>query len=282
MNDKKNNKKDSAYNQDVTTNYQDTFYIIPRYIRKLPKITLAYLDIYESIFQFWNKGKDCFLSEEGFIEKTGYKRASIYNALNYFEKHKEIQRIWFKSKRYIIKPIKHDEDCIEIEPKSTVIDSNVYDSRQCTSTTVDNNIKNLKKESNLKESITFSNTKENNKSLLAKSQPLTTLQKINTLDLPNEYLEQLIAVRKANKASVSKLSMEAVYKELIKLKDAGFDLNECLNMYANCGWKGFIAEWFINSKAKNQSNHLDHDSMAWAEGFKNNPLYDMESYKNGR
>jgi hypothetical protein len=135
----------------------------------------------------------------------------------------------------------------------------------------------------IKESITFSNTKENNKSLVnTKSQPLSTLQKINTLDLPIEYLEQLVAVRKANKASVSKLSMEAVYQELIKLKDAGFDLNECLNMYANCGWKGFIAEWFINSKTKNQSNHLDHDSMAWAEGFKNNPLYDMESYKNGR
>ena len=133
-----------------------------------------------------------------------------------------------------------------------------------------------------KENITFSNTKESDKFLVtAKSQPLTTVQKINTLDLPNEFLDRLISIRKANKASVSKLSIEAVYQELIKLKDAGLDLNECLNMYANCGWKGFIAEWFINSKAKNQSNHLDHDSMAWADGFKNNPLYDMESYKNG-
>jgi hypothetical protein len=129
----------------------------------------------------------------------------------------------------------------------------------------------------LKESITFSNTKEIKKSISnLDGKSLTALQDINSLNLPNEFLQQLIEVRKANKGSVNKAAMEAVYQELIKLKEAGLDLNECLNMYANCGWKGFVAEWFINSKAKNkQSNHLDHDSMAWAEGFKNNPLYDF-------
>ena len=261
MNDKKNNKKDSAYNQDVTTNYQDTFYIIPRHIRHLEGMTLTYLDFYETCYQFWNKGRSCYLSNSIIKQRTGIKSDSRINeAFQYFEKHNVLKREYRNGKRYIT-PI-----LCEVET-----DEGVSPERD------------INKEIINKENNNYVITKENDKPLVnTKSQPIATLQKINTLDLPNEFLEQLIAIRKANKASVSKLSLEAVYKELIKLKEAGFDLNECLQIYANCGWKGFIAEWFINSKAKNQSNHLDHDSMAWAEGFKDNPLYDMESYKNGR
>ena len=53
--------------------YEDTFFIIPRYIRKLPGLTLAYLDVYETIFQFWNKNKDCFLGENAlWLQKSDY------------------------------------------------------------------------------------------------------------------------------------------------------------------------------------------------------------------
>lgn len=86
--------------------YQDTFYLIPRYIRHLPGITLAYLDVYETIFQFWNKNKNCYLSEEDLCQRTGYKRAVIYKALSFFEKHIELKRVKLNGKRYLIKPEK--------------------------------------------------------------------------------------------------------------------------------------------------------------------------------
>jgi Tfp pilus assembly protein PilE len=114
---------------------------------------------------------------------------------------------------------------------------------------------------------------ETNLPALKKSTTLTQLEEINSLNLPSEFLEQLILIRKANKASVNKKAMQAVYQELIKLKTAGLDLNECLNMYANCGWKGFVAEWFINSMAKKPSTHLDHDSIQWGKDMESDPFY---------
>ena len=127
--------------------YQDTFYLIPRYIRRLPGITLAYLDIYETIFQFWNKNKDCYLGEEALCERTGYKRAVVYKALSFFEKHIELKRVKLNGKRYLVKPEKIIEtDCLEEEQTSTAVESNVYNRRLLTSTTVDHNIKNINKE----------------------------------------------------------------------------------------------------------------------------------------
>ena len=107
--------------------YEDTFFIIPRYIRKLPGLTLAYLDVYETIFQFWNKNKDCFLGENALCERTGYKRAIIYRALRFFEQHNELKRINIKGQRYLVKPEKSIEtDCTEDVQSSTTVDSDVY------------------------------------------------------------------------------------------------------------------------------------------------------------
>lgn len=114
---------------------------------------------------------------------------------------------------------------------------------------------------------------ETNLPVQKKSTTLQQLQEVNSLNLPSEFLEQLILTRKANKASTNKKAMQAVYQELIKLKDAGLDLNECLNMYANCGWKGFVADWFINSMAKKPSTHLDHNSIQWGKDMESDPFF---------
>ena len=267
MNDKKNNKNNFTYNQDVTTNYQDTFYIIPRHIRHLEGMTLTYLDFYETCYQFWNKGRSCYLSNSIIKQRTGIKSDSRINeAFQYFEKHNVLKREYRNGKRYITPILCEVETEEGVSPER---EGGIAVARGGVSPERDINKEIINKENN-----NYVITKENDKPLVnTKSQPIATLQKINTLDLPNEYLEQLVAVRKANKASVSKLSLEAVYKELIKLKEAGFDLNECLQIYANCGWKGFIAEWFINSKAKNQSNHLDHDSIEWGRKMENDPFF---------
>jgi hypothetical protein len=301
-------------NGQISNTYEETFYIIPRYIRKLPNITLAYLDIYETIFQFWNKNKACFLGEDALCERTNYKRAVIYKALNFFENHNELQRIKKNGKRYLVRPMKIIEtDCelndyksiqnnsTEIIPMSTTVDPNVYNRRHSTSTTVDHNIKNINKEINIKENTNYVSIKEseidavveaaqecleNTKNNLPsstgvvtanhyqetnypvkKEQAITILMAINTLGLSKEYLSDLIKQRKAQNGSLTERALKAVYKELIKLKELGFDLDECLDDYANATWRGFKAEYFINSKAKNVKQRHTHDnSVDWING----------------
>lgn len=127
-----------------------------------------------------------------------------------------------------------------------------------------------------KENNNYVITKESEETNLpakTNSKPLVVLQEINSLDLPNEYLDELIKIRKVNGASTNKKAMQAVYQELVKLKEAGLDLNECLNMYANCGWKGFVADWFIKGMVKKPSTHLDHDSIQWGKDMETNPFF---------
>jgi|ERR1051326_197731 hypothetical protein len=85
--------------------YQASFFIVPARIMNLPDLTLAYLRIYETIFQFWNHGKTCFLSNEIILERTGIKsRSTVKEALLYFEKHNELKRITKNGKRYLVSP----------------------------------------------------------------------------------------------------------------------------------------------------------------------------------
>lgn len=143
-------------NNNNSSHYEETFYIIPRYIRKLPGMTLSYLDVYETIFQFWNKNRTCFLSEEALCNRTGYKRTQIYDALNFFEKHGELKRIKKNGKRYLVKPEKIIEtNCSDNIPMSEIadvydpvdnLDIHVRNSGHATSGIADHNIKKLNKE----------------------------------------------------------------------------------------------------------------------------------------
>lgn len=107
------------------------------------------------------------------------------------------------------------------------------------------------------------------------TKPLTVLQETNTLGLSDEYLDELIKIRKANGGKVTPKALKAVYQELIKLKNAGLDLNECLSMYANCGWKGFVADWFIKTikGKKNQYDFYTSDDTSWGDEMKNDPFF---------
>jgi hypothetical protein len=101
MSEQNNNNKYTAYNQ-ADSHYEETFYIIPRHIRKLPGMTLALLDFYETCFQFWNKGKSCFLKNPTLKKRTGIKSDSTINdAFQYFEKHNVLKREFKNERRYI-------------------------------------------------------------------------------------------------------------------------------------------------------------------------------------
>ena len=102
--------------------YQETFYIIPRRIRGLPGITLAFLDVYETIFQFWNKQLPCYLSNSAIQERTGLGHTQVNKALIFFENHNELERKQHNGRRYLIQPMRIIEtDCAESSPTAGAV-----------------------------------------------------------------------------------------------------------------------------------------------------------------
>lgn len=238
-------------------------------------------------------------SYQWIADALGINRRNAINIANKLKRKGYIFRIKINEKDYLWNTAKNG---VLVSSSDTMLVS--YSDTPLVSPSDTQNTINSKS----KESITFSNTKENeledviqkaqeclektkdnapsssseiipyeyqetNLPVARKTASLKQLQEINTLNLSNEYLERLILIRKANKGSLNKAAMQSVYEELIKLVNAGLDLNECLAIYANCGWKGFFAEWFINLKAKKQSTHLDHDSIEWGKKMENDPFF---------
>lgn len=93
----------------MSDQYEETYYMVPSYIRKLPGMTLGYMDIYNIIFQFWNKGRQCFVRNEEFMKRTGFTEKYISNGLTYFENLGELERVMFGKKRYLVRPAKRIE-----------------------------------------------------------------------------------------------------------------------------------------------------------------------------
>ena len=147
-------------NDHVHNTYTSAFFIVPSYILDIPGLTLGYLRVYESIFQFWNHNKTCFLSEKALIERTTLKRTQIYEALAFFERHGEVKRVRKGMKRYLIRPEKIIEtDCSHltltsatpdigttIDQTSATPDVNVRSAGRNTSATPDYNTKKRTKE----------------------------------------------------------------------------------------------------------------------------------------
>lgn len=99
-------------------NYNQNFFITPYFILNLPGLTLSYLKVYETIFQFWNKGKVCYLSNSTIHERTGVCLTQIKEALNFFEKAAELKRVTKGTKRYLIQPERsiehHCSDIVQV------------------------------------------------------------------------------------------------------------------------------------------------------------------------
>lgn len=90
---------------DQCNTYTPSFFITPYRIINLPGITLTFLKFYETIFQFWNKGLACYLTNTALKERTGISSSStISEAFAFFEKHNEMQRITKDGRRFIVQP----------------------------------------------------------------------------------------------------------------------------------------------------------------------------------
>jgi hypothetical protein len=111
-------------NEKTTTEvYQSVFFIVPTRIMNLPGLTLAYLKIYETIFQFWNNKKPCYLSNEAICLRTGINSEStVREAFMFFEKHNELKRQVKGNKRYLIQPtqfIEIENEVVDNSPKNS-------------------------------------------------------------------------------------------------------------------------------------------------------------------
>lgn len=103
------------------SDYQSNFFIVPTHIRKLPGMTLAFLDFYETIFQFWHCGKECFLSNQMIKDRTGIKSDStIAEAFIFFEKAGALKREMRGKRRFIVKTVfvERPEDQTPDDPSS--------------------------------------------------------------------------------------------------------------------------------------------------------------------
>ena len=129
--------------------YKSAFFIVPSYIMNLPGLTLGFLKVYETIFQFWNHKKPCFLSDLSLMERANICQTQLYEAFAYFERHGELIRKRRNGKRYFIQPERSIEtDCPENEPTSGEAEPYFRQSGSTTSGRAEHNKKNLNKENN--------------------------------------------------------------------------------------------------------------------------------------
>src|SRR6187402_2821103 len=96
----------------INPEYEETFYILPRRIRKISGITQAFMDVYETIFQFWNKQLPCFLTNKTIEDRTGVGHSQARAALAFFESNGELERKVINGRRYLVQPVRKIEtDC---------------------------------------------------------------------------------------------------------------------------------------------------------------------------
>jgi hypothetical protein len=139
--------------------YKAAFFITPSYILDLPGLTLCYLRVYETIFQFWNHGKPCYLSLKRIGERTKVSESQICEALNFFENAGELIRRKRNGKRYFVQPERAIvDDCIKNTPDSGGAESALRQSGVRPSGGAEYNNKKINKENNLKPLVDLQST----------------------------------------------------------------------------------------------------------------------------
>lgn len=85
--------------------YHSAFFTVPSRILELPGLTLAFLKIYETIYQFWEKGRECYLSNTAIMKRINCSSDStVREAFIFFEGHQELKRVERNGRRYLVRP----------------------------------------------------------------------------------------------------------------------------------------------------------------------------------
>jgi hypothetical protein len=98
--------------------FKQNWFVVPNRIMQLEGLTLQLLRFYETIFQFWNNGENCYLTNGALMVRSGMKsKSSVDEAFLFFERHGELSRTTRNGKRYLEQPQKLLE--IQADEKSS-------------------------------------------------------------------------------------------------------------------------------------------------------------------
>ena len=231
--------------------YRAAFFIVPSYILDIPNITLSYVKVYETIFQFWNHSKPCYLSLEVISERTGVGKSQICEALNFFEEKGELIRRKKGGRRYFIQPERGiPSDCSENVPESDGADSGVRPSGQTVSGGADTNKKNLNKETN--------KTPISPKRVSRKKEiPSLTIEQID-LNNPHKIPDLLITEWKSYRDKpITDRVWNKTNSVLSQLKESGIQPIQVFEHMFEKLWQGIEYRYFldeIKAKSRNMSN----------------------------
>ncbi len=147
--------------------FKNTFFIVPTHILELEGLTLGYLKVFESMFQFWHHNRACFLSTQSLSKRTGLKPRQVFYALEWLESKNIIKRVISKGKRHFEPVYNHVEieDGSNVIQECTAVHDTVHSSALSLCTPVHHNIKNLNKENNINTIADSSNTASETKVL---------------------------------------------------------------------------------------------------------------------
>lgn len=244
--------------------FKSAFFIIPSHILDLPGITLTYLKFYETMFQFWNHGKRCFLSNAAIMERTGIKSlSSIHDAFKYFENHGLIRRLGHDNNRYIVQVA----SVIDIESNEEggiagAIGGGSLERSGGIAGAIPE-IKNLNKETNK----TYIYKKEKNSKT---EKPKTTytlenMQANNPNNIPASMIRDWITNRSSRKCPITATAWERLNNQLKKCPDV---IEAFAEMVAR-GWMSINPEWLESGKKK--KDYL-RDDLDWDLNGKGFPL----------
>lgn len=233
--------------------YKETWFIVPRSILDLPGISLGFLKVFETIFQFWNKGRKCFLSNPEISNRTGLKVTQVKEAIAYFERHKELERVQIGMKRYLMQPLKMVEipglelvtkqvaaqaaTCINYTqvaaPPATGGRSTGQEVAAPPATEIKNLNKEIKKD---KTPISPSGKKD----VFGLSQMLEE----NPFKIPEQMISDWLDVRKSKRAKMTETAWKGTNSVLHKLKLSGLNPIECFESMVASGWQGIKVSYF--------------------------------------
>lgn len=236
--------------------YKETWFVAPRYILDMPGISLGFFKVFETIFQFWNKGRQCFLSNPEIANRTGIKATQVKDAIAYFERHKELERIQIGMKRYLMQPLKvvgipglsivpkevaapaatcaieDQNNCIDVTQVAAVAARGGRPGGQGVAAGAATEIKNLNKEIK----------KPNNKAIVFS---LAEALSQNPHSISIEILEEWNAIRiKKHKSPLTARAWARTNSVLTDLISRGLKLNDVLDRMLSSEWRGVEVSYF--------------------------------------
>lgn len=270
-------------NNNYNKEYNPTFFIVPYHIYSLPDITFGFLRVYESIFQFWNRGKSCYLSLKQLAEKARVNKSEVCRAILYFKEKGELYRRKEDDGRYYFtRPTviveKDSEELLNEKAVNCNSECPLQKTEECLmqqtspvsckghdlSHTADININNINKE--IKEEKNIGNPSElplpshpliskNEKNDYAKNQ-LEIMQSNNPYNIDEQSMKDWMQVRRTKRAPITETAWTRILQELGRCQQLGLQAKECFLQMVTAGWQSLKAEWFVKKDVKNRDNTL--------------------------